>query len=73
MEMEKIFELPGGGNRLLVPRGEVLAALSAAALAARANFGGISGEIASLSGATAALGLDNQVYLSKPWIVRLCL
>ena len=71
--MKKIFELPGGGNRLLVPRGEVLAALSAAALAARADLGGVSGEIAYLPGDPAALGLDNDVYLSKPWILRRCL
>ena len=44
LKMEKIFELPGGGNRLIVPRGEVLAALSAAALAARPDFGGMVGE-----------------------------
>ena len=71
--MKKIFELPGGGNRLLVPRGEVLAALSAAALAARADFGGVWGDITSLSGALAAPQLYNEVYLSKPWIFRLWL
>ena len=58
---------------MLVPRGEVLAALRAAALAARADFGGGVGEIASLPGALAALQLYNEIYLSKPWILRLCL
>ena len=71
--MKKIFELPGGGNRLLVPRGEVLAALSAAALAARADLGGVVGFIASLLDAPTDLGLDNDVYLTKPWIFRLWL
>ena len=70
------------GKRPLVPRGGVLAALAAAALAARADFGSVSGKIASLPGALAGLGLDYDVYLfdtficvylSKPWIFRLCL